>query len=102
MQTRQGELGSFLFRAVLPGNRVHPKPAFDHQPLPNLYAVLEVLGKVAPPHNFQLPPGIIRSKSIEAHVHFGDRSLIVLGVTKGGSLENIHFQNAVIHPRSMR
>lgn len=102
MQTRQGEFGSFLFRAVLPGNSVHPKPAFDHQPLPNLHAVLEVLGEVAPPHNFQLSAGIIRPERIEAHVHFRDRSLIVLGVTEGGSLENIHFQNAVIHPRSMR
>ena len=102
MQARQGEFGPLLFGAILPRNRVHAKPAFDDQSLAHLHAVLEVLREIAPTHNFQLPAGIIRTKSIKAHVHFRDRSLIVLGVTEGGSLEHIHFQNAVVHPRSMR
>ena len=102
MQARQGELSPFLLGAVLPRNSIHAQSTFNQQTLSHLYAVLEVLGEIAPPDNFQLPAGVIRSKSIKAHVHFRDRSLIVLGVTEGGSLEHIHFQNAVIHPRSMR
>ena len=99
MQPGEGEFSPLLFCAVLPGNSVHAQSPFDHQSLPDLHPVLQILGKVAPADNLQLATGIISAKCIETHLHLGDWGLIVLGVTQGGSLKNIHLKYAVIHPR---
>ena len=97
MQPREGELSSLLFSAVLTGNRVHTQPALNHQTLPYLHAILEVLGEVAPSDNLQLTLGVIGAESIEGHVHLCNGSLIVLGVSQGGSLKDIHLEHAVVH-----
>ena len=97
MQPREGELSSLLFGAVLTGNRVHAQSAFNHEPLSYLHAILEVLGKVAPSDDLQLPLGVIRSEGIERHVHLCNGRLIVLGVSQGGSLKDIHLEHAVVH-----
>ena len=102
MQPGEGEFSPLLFRAVLPGNGVHAQPPFDHQSLPHLHPVLQILGKVAPADNLQLTAGIISAQRIEPHLHLSDWCLIVLGVTQGGSLKNIHLKYAVIHPRPDR
>ena len=97
MQPRKGELSFFLFRAVLPGNRIHTQSAFNDETLPDLHSVLKVLGKVAPPHHFQLPFGVIGPEGIEGHVHLSNGRLIVLGVSQVGSLKDIHLEHAVVH-----
>ena len=97
MQAREGELSSLFFGAVLTGNRVHAQSALNHQTLPHLHAILEVLGKVAPSDDLQLPLGVIRSEGIERHVHLCNGRLIVLGVSQGGSLKDIHLEHAVVH-----
>ena len=102
MQPGEGEFSPLLFCAVLPGNSVHAQSPFDHQSLPHLNPVLQVLGEVPPPDNLELTTGIIRTQCIEPNLHLSDWGLIVLGVTQGGSLKNIHLKYAVIHPRPDR
>jgi hypothetical protein len=97
MQSREGELSFFLFGAVLTGNRVHTQSAFNDESLPYLHSVLKVLSEVAPSDHLQLTLGIIGSESIEGHVHLGNGCLIVLGVSQGGSLKDIHLEHAVVH-----
>ena len=97
MQPREGELSFFLFGAVLTGNSVHTQSAFNDESLPYLHSVLKVLSEVAPSDHLQLTLGIIGSESIEGHVHLGNGCLIVLGVSQGGSLKDIHLEHAVVH-----
>ncbi len=97
MQPREGELRSLLFGAVLTGNRVHAQSAFNHETLTDLHAILKVLGEVPPSDNLQLPLGVVLSKGIEGHVHLCNGRLIVLGVSQGGSLKDIHLEHAVVH-----
>ena len=99
MQPGEGEFSPLLFCAVLPRNSVHAQSPFDHQSLPHLNPVLQVLGEVPPADNFELTTGIIRTQCIEPNLHLSDWGLIVLGVTQGGSLKNIHLKYAMIHPR---
>ena len=98
MQPGEGEFSTLLFRAVLPGNGVHPESPFNHQSLPHLHPVLQILGEVAPANNLQLTAGIISAQRIEPHLHLSNWGLIVLGIAQGGSLKNIHLKYAVIHP----
>ena len=97
MQAREGELSLFLFGAVLTGNRVHTQSAFNQKTLPYLHAVLKVLSEVAPSDHLQLPLGVIGSERIEGDVHLGNGRLVVLGVSQGGSLKDIHLEHAVVH-----
>lgn len=97
MQPREGELSFFLFGAVLTRNRVHTQSALNDETLPDLHAVLKVLGEVAPSDHLQLPLGVIGSERIEGHVHLCNGRLIVLGVSQGGSLKDIHLEHAVVH-----
>ena len=97
MQAGEGELSSLLFGAVLTGNRVHAQSAFNDKTLPYLHAILKVLGEVAPSDDLQLPLGVIGSKGIEANIHLCNGCLIVLGVSQGGSLKDIHLEHAVVH-----
>jgi hypothetical protein len=41
--------------------------------------------------------GVIGSKGIEANIHLCNGCLIVLGVSQGGSLKDIHLEHAVVH-----
>ena len=97
MQPREGELSFFLFGAVLTGNRVHTQSAFNDESLPYLHSVLKVLSEVAPSDHLQLPLGVIGTKRIEGDVHLGNGRLVVLGVSQGGSLKDIHLEHAVVH-----
>lgn len=97
MQPGEGELSSLLFGAVLTGNCVHAQSALNHEPLPDLHAILKVLGEVAPSDDLQLPLRVIGSEGIEGHVHLSNGRLIVLGVSQGGSLKDIHLEHAVVH-----
>ena len=97
MQPREGELSSLLFGAVLTGNRVHAQSALNDKTLPYLHAILKVLGEVAPSDDLQLTLGVIGSKGIEANIHLCNGCLIVLGVSQGGSLKDIHLEHAVVH-----
>ena len=97
MQPRERELSSFFFGAVLTRNRVHAQTALNHQPLSDLHAILKVLGEVAPSDHLQKSFGVIGSESIEGHVHLSNRCLIVLGVSQGGNLKDIHLEHAVVH-----
>ena len=97
MQPGEGELSSFLFGSVLTWNRVHPQSALDQKTLPDLHAILKVLGEIPPTNHLQLPLGVIGPEGIEGHVHLSDRCLIVLGVSQGGSLKDIHLEHAVVH-----
>lgn len=97
MESREGELSSLLFGAVLTRNRVHSQSALNQETLPYLHAILKVLGKIAPSHHLQLPLGIIRSEGIKRNVHLSNGRLVVLGVSQGGSLKDIHLEHAVVH-----
>ena len=97
MQAREGELSSLFFGAVLTWNRVHAQSALNDQTLPHLQAILKILGKVAPTNHLQLPLGVIGPEGIEGHVHLCNGRLIVLGVSQGGSLKDIHLEHAVVH-----
>ena len=97
MQTGEGEFGAFFLGSVLARNGVHSQSSFNDQSLADLNAILKILGKIAPANNLQRASRVIGAERIETDLHFGDRGLIVLGVSQGGSLENIHLKYAVIH-----
>lgn len=97
MKTGEGELSSFLLGSVLARHRVHPEAPFNQKTLANLDPILEVLREVAPSHHLQHSFGVIGSEGIEGDVHLRNGSLIVLGVTQGGSLKDIYLEHAVVH-----
>ena len=97
VHARKREFSPLLLHPVLPRNRIHPQTPFNHQHLPDLNTVLQVLSQVAPTNHLQLTWWIIRAQTIETNRHFRDRRLVVLGVSEGGCLEHLHFQHAVIH-----
>ena len=102
VQPGEREFSPFFLGAVLTGHRIHPKSALDQQALAHLHAILQILGKISPSHHLQLTSGVIGTQRIKTNLHFSDWRLIVLGVSQGGSLKNIHLKYAVIHPRPGR
>jgi hypothetical protein len=97
MDPGQGELHLFFFDAVLASHGVHPQPPLHHQALAHLHAVLQVLGQAAEAHHLELPSRILRPQTLQPHIHFGDRRLVVLGVTDLWGLEHFHLEQAVVH-----
>lgn len=100
MQARQGELSPLFLDPVLPGDGAHAHPTLEHEPLTHLNPVLKVLGEVSPAHHLQLTRWIIGPQSLDLDGHFGDRRLVVLGVSHLGRLQDLHLQQAVIHART--
>ena len=97
MQAGEHKLGALLLQSVLAGDGAHAQAALQHQPLPNLDAILQILGQIAPTHHLQLTRWIIGPQSLQPHRHLGHWRLVVLGVPQLGCLQHLHFKQAVIH-----
>jgi len=97
MEPGQGELGLFLFNAVLAGHGVHPQPPLNHQPLAHLDTILQVLGQIAPADNLELARGIVCPQTFKLDSHLSHRRLVVLGVAHLGGFQYVNLEQTVIH-----
>ena len=97
MEPGQGELGLFLFNAVLAGHGVHPQPPLNHQALAHLDTILQVLGQIAPADNLELARGIVCPQTFKLDSHLSHRRLVVLGVAHLGGFQYVNLEQTVIH-----
>lgn len=97
MQSRQSEFSALFLDTVLTGQGIHAQPALEHQPLANLYPVLELLRQIAPADHFQLTRGIVGTQAIYLDGHLRHWSLVVLGVSHLGCFQHLNLEQTVIH-----
>ena len=97
MEPGQGELGLFLFNAVLAGHGVHPQPPLNHQALAHLDTILQVLGQIAPADHLELARGIVCPQTFKLDSHLSHRRLVVLGVAHLGGFQYVNLEQTVIH-----
>lgn len=97
MKPGQGELGPFLFHAVLARDGVHAQTALQHPALAHLHPVLQIRCQIAPAHHLDLSRGILRPETLKTGHQFRHRRLVVLGIPQLGCLQHLHFEQTVIH-----